>query len=280
MNCDYIGEFDFDDELLKHFEEEEKKYEHAVTDEDINQLELEEAEELRNEGFLPKNPEYNETMTSPMVEVENFPKTYVIEECIPACKVLWDKNIYTFMTSDFLDKGMCWIEIKEKNLSAKNRKIYDLMTGPDVLKFVKHPGAICFGVNKVGRAGQRRLTELAESFVMQDVPSGEAYKSIESFLIDNCGCYDEIPNPIYKYMAPLDEVKIDLSELKEYVKEYDKWTKSKESQRTIKSLNTKKLQKNLQDYLNQYKFILEDKKIYFGLYHYNKHLNYINECKS
>ena len=280
MNCDYIGEFEYDDEALKHIEEEEKKYSEATTDEEIEKVELEEAEKLRNDGFLPKNPEYYGTMTSPMVEVENFPKEYVIEECIPACKVLWSKNIYTFMTSDFYDKGVCWIEIKEKDLSAKNRKIYDSMTGPDVYKFVKHPGAICFGVTKVGRAGQRRLTELAENFVMQDVPQGEAYKPIEEFLIDNCGCYDEIPNPIYKYMAPLDEVKIDLEKLREYVKEYDRWTKSKESQRTIKTLNTKKLAKNLQDYLRQYNFILEDKKIYFGTYHYNKHLNYLEQYKS
>lgn len=273
MDCEYIGEFDYDTETLKSINEKTKKYENASSEEEIAEIQLDEAEQLREDGFLPQNEDYYGTMTSPMVEVENAPKVYVIEECIPACQILWGKNIYTFMTSDYNDKGMCWIEIKNENLSPANKRIYEQMEGQDVIKFEKHKGAVCFGVNKVGRAGQRRLKELAEKFVMQDVPRGEAYKQIDDFLIDNCNCYDEIPNPIYKYMEPLDKVNIE--ELNEYVKEYDKWLKSKESKKTIKTLNTRKLDKELSEYLKKYDFILEDKKVFLGGYHYKKHLNYI-----
>ena len=48
----------------------------------------------KQEGFLPLNDEYSETMASPMEEVESNPRKFIIEECIPACKELWRKNIY------------------------------------------------------------------------------------------------------------------------------------------------------------------------------------------
>ena len=219
-------------------------------------------------------------MNSPMVEVENNPKTRIIEECIIECQILWSKNIYTYMTSDYFDNGITWIEIKIKNLSSENRKIYDELSGKDVIKFKKHENAVCFGVNKVGRAGQRMLAELADKFVMQDVPNGEAYKYIEDFLIDNCYCFDEIENPDYKYMAPLNQIDIELEKLSDYIKEYDEWVKSKYSKKTIKVLNTEKINKNIQEYIEDFGYILDDKKVYFGTYHYNKHLNYLNSLKS
>ena len=272
-------EFKFDEKMLNNLKRIQDRFENA-TSEEVEQLELEEKEKLRKAGFLPRNEEYYESMNSPMVEVENNPKARIIEECIPACQILWRKNIYTYMTSDYFDNGISWIEIKIRNLSSENRKIYEELDGKDVVKFKKHDFAVCFGVNKVGRAAQRRLAELAENFVMQDVPNGEAYKYLEDFLIENCSCFDEVDNPDYKYMAPLNQANVELEKLGDYIKEYDEWLKSKHSIKTMKVLNTNKINKSIPKYIEDFGYILDNKKVYFGTYHFNKHLNYLNSIKS
>lgn len=48
--------------------------------------------EILSKGFLPINDEFNETMNSSMEVVEKNPRTFIIEECIPACKELWKKT--------------------------------------------------------------------------------------------------------------------------------------------------------------------------------------------
>ena len=65
-------------------------------------------EEILSKGFLPINDELDETMSSSMEDVEKNPRRFIIEECIPACEELWNKNIYTFMVSDHLNEGQCW----------------------------------------------------------------------------------------------------------------------------------------------------------------------------
>lgn len=66
---------------------------HDPTPEEIEQRKKEWAIELERKGFLPENEGYSETMSSPQEAVENNPKRFIIEECIPACQELWKKNI-------------------------------------------------------------------------------------------------------------------------------------------------------------------------------------------
>ena len=192
------------------------------------------AKEIENKGFLPINSEYNEVPHDQQENVENNPKQYIIEECIPACQELWSKNIYTFMVSDHLNEGQCWIELFDDALSDENMEIYDNLFGEDMIKFNYHRGCICFGVSCVGIEGQQKLLQLAKQFNMQDVPKKLAYIDEEDFLRDYCDCYIEYENPNYKYMAPFWEVNLSREESAEYIKAYQKWESSDESKSTLK----------------------------------------------
>ncbi len=233
--------------------------------------------ELEKKGFLPVNDEYNETMTSPQEIVEKNPKRFILEECIPACKELWSKNIYTFMVSDHLNEGVCWIEIIGDCLSEENKKIFMNLKGEDVTKFSYHKGSVNFGVTKIGKEGQLRLLELAKEFVMQDVPKDLAYITIDEFLMKYCNCYDEVDNPNYREMKSPWESGLTLDELPEYMEKYDKWQDSTDSQETLKIFNPNKREKELEELVKEHNMILEDERVYLSPFHYEKHLNYVRQ---
>ena len=120
------------------------------TPEEIEEEKRKYSEELAQKGFLPINDELEETSHSAQEEVEQQPKKYIIEECIPACQELWSKNIYTFMVSDHLNENVSWIEVIFESLSEENKKILQELSGDDVIKFSYHKGCANFGVKKVG----------------------------------------------------------------------------------------------------------------------------------
>ena len=209
-----------------------------LSPEEIERNRQERAKELERKGFLPENPELNETMTSPQEIVEKTPRRFIIEECIPACLELWPKNIYTFMVSDHLNEGQCWIEIILDSLSEENKNILKNFTGDDVILSSYHSGCVSFGVTYVGDLGKQKLLELAEQFKMQDVPKGQAWITEEEFLMNYCGCYEEYDNPSYRLMLPQLEVDLEIDELLEYVEKYDQWKLSEESHQKIKKFIT------------------------------------------
>jgi hypothetical protein len=246
------------------------------TPEEIEEEKKKRAQELAEKGFLPENEGYHETMSSPQEYVEANPRQFIIEECIPACEELWKKNIYTFMVSDHLNEGECWIEIVYDSLSDENKKIYDKLSGEDVIKFSYHKGTINIGVNKVGLEGQQRLLELAQQFQMQDVPEYQAYITPQDFLINYCDCYDEIPNPEYVEMTAPWDMNLSLEEIAEYLKEYDEWKDSPQSKETIKVFNPDKQTKPLEELVLEHNMILEGERVYLSQFHYDKHQNYID----
>ena len=260
-----------------------------ITEEELEQLgfrELnEEEQEARKEeiikkGFLPENEEFEEERTCPQEIVEQNPRKYIIEECIPACLELWSKNIYTFMVSDHLNEGECWVEIIKDNLSEENQKVYDQLTGEDILKFSYHMGCVNFGVSCVGREGQEKLLELAEQFKMQDVPENSAYVSIPDFLIQYCKCYDEVPNPEYVEMKEPFEMGLPLEEIPLYAKEYYSWLQSTRSKKTLKQINFNKMTKPLDELVKDHGMIMEDDRVYLSPFHYAKHLKYQDTISS
>ena len=190
---------------------------HEPTPEEIEEKRINRAKELESKGFLPENAELNETMSSPQELVETNPRRFIIEECIPACQELWSKNIYTFMVSDHLNEGQCWIEIIVDGLSDENKEVFMNLSGDDVIKFSYHRGTINFGVKLVGKEGQSRLLELAQQFQMQDVPINQSYISMQDFLLEYCGCYDEIPNPNYIEMKPAWEMELSVEQIADYM---------------------------------------------------------------
>lgn len=246
------------------------------TQEEIEKRKLERAKELERKGFLPENDGYSETMTSPQEMVEANPRRYIIEECIPACIELWNKNIYTFMVSDHLNEGVCWIEVVADSFSDENKEIYAQLEGDDVVKFSYHSGTLNFGVECVGKVGQEKLLELAKQFKMQDVPYNQAYVSVQDFLMNYCDCYDEVPNPNYREMKEPWCMELSLNEKIEYFKKYDAWENSIESKKTLKQFNANKITKQIEELVAEHNMILEDDRVYLSEFHYKKHQNYLN----
>lgn len=238
-------------------------------------------EELLKKGFLPRNEEFDEVSNVSQEIVENNPRRFIIEECIPACQELWSKNIYTFMVSDHLNEGQCWIEVFMDSLSDENKDIYINFTGEDILKFSYHYGTINFGVKYVGTLGQQKLLELAKQFKMQDVPSKLAYLSKENFLINYCKCYDEVPNPNYFEMKdPLFESDLSIEKKFDYLKKYIKWENSVASHKTILKLNLSKMTKPLEELVKDNGMILDGDRIYLSPFHYKKHQRYLRTLKN
>jgi len=249
---------------------------HEPTPEEIEQRKKERAIELEKKGFLPENEGYNETMSSPQEEVEKNPTQYIIQECLPACQELWKKNIYTFMVSDHLNEGICWIEIIAESLSEENKDIYLGLSDDEAIKFSYHKGTINFGVPCVGKEGQKRLLELAQKFQMQDVPKNQAYITTQDFLMDYCNCYEEYPNPNYKPMLAPWEAGIGLKEMADYMKRYEQWQESAESQQSLRKFAPEKATKSITELADERGMIFEDNRVYLSPFHYHKHKNYVD----
>ena len=246
-----------------------------LTPEEIERKKQEKAKELENKGFLPENAELNETMTSPQEAVEANPRRFIIEECIPACQELWSKNIYTFMVSDHLNEGQCWIEIIADSLSEENKDVLMQLSGDDVIKFSYHAGCVNFGVKCVGTKGQQELLELAKQFKMQDVPKNQAWIDEEDFLMNYCNCFDEYDNPNYKSMPAPWEANIELDQMAEYMKKYEQWESSDESKEKLRRYNPNKATKSTLEYADDRGMIFEDGRVYLNQFHYIKHRMYL-----
>lgn len=249
---------------------------HEPTPEEKEKIKKERAIELEKKGFLPENEGYSETMTSPQEEVEKNPTQFIIQECLPACQELWRKNIYTFMVSDHLNEGICWIEIVADSLSEENKDIYLEMTDDEAVKFSYHSGTINFGVRSVGKEGQEKLLELAKKFQMQDVPKEQAYITPQDFLMKYCNCYNEYPNPDYKPMLPPWEIDIKLEEMADYMKKYDQWQNSIESKQFLRKFAPEKATKPIEELVTEQGMILDETRVYLSPFHYQKHKNYVD----
>lgn len=111
---------------------------------------------------------------------------------------------------------------------------------------------------------------------MQDVPQNQAYVSLQDFLMRYCGCYEEYPNSNYKPMVAPWEAGIQLDEMTNYMKKYDQWQRSEESQSTFRKFASEKVTKPIEELIKEYAMIFEDDRVYLSVFHYNKHLNYVN----
>lgn len=268
-----MGNNEFNEDVQ--IEELLAQFDRIKTPEEIEQEKEEYKKEILSKGFLPVNDELNETMNSSMEEVEKNPRIFIIEECIPACKELWKNNIYTFMVSDHINEGVCWIEVIWDNLSDENKEIFIQLEGEDIIKFQYHRGSVNFGVKYVGVQGQVKLLELAQKFQMQDVPYGEAYITLPEYLI-RCGCYDEIENPNYVPMTEPWNMDLPRDQLSDYLVKYDEWKYSDKSQKTHRVFNQAKMTKPLEEYFDGTGVVYDSNRVYLSDYHYKKHMNYVN----
>lgn len=226
-----------------------------------------------NRNMLEKDSKYSPVMTASLEWVEQEPERFIIKECLDACKILWSKNIYTYMVSDELNESS-WIEINENALSEENKDIYINLDCEDIIKFSYHKGCINFGVKHHGLEAKQKLVILANQFKMQDVVNGLAYISEEQFLEKYCGCSKEIENIEYEYM----EYPTDITNYEEYDK-YCEWEDSIRSEKFISVYDASKVLKTINEYAEEHNMIVEDGRVYLSEFHYNKHLNYVNSLE-
>lgn len=211
---------------------------------------------------LADNKQYEGASRVDQQSVEAEPRRWIIEECIPACKILWDKNIYTFMCSDGLDRN-AWIELELENLSAENKGILEQIK-KEYECYQYHSGCINIAVSGKGAKASQELIKIANRFVMQDVPAKYATISRDNLLI-KCGCYKEIPNPKY----------VSLEKQLENMT-FEDWGKPIEPE-TLYVLDESKINKPVEEYIEDAGAILDMETgiIYRNKFHFDKHIKYL-----
>jgi|AntAceMinimDraft_14_1070370.scaffolds.fasta_scaffold05504_12 hypothetical protein len=107
------------------------------------------------------------------------PDEYIIPECQPACKSLWDKNIETFMVSNN-DNNHLYILILD--LSDENTKLFKEIAQTDTRYFWDNSKET-YGIGTKDRNDEsiEELNSLVELFKMQDVRKGR-YQTQEEYL--------------------------------------------------------------------------------------------------
>lgn len=211
---------------------------------------------------LANNKQYEGASRVSQEDVEAEPRRWIIEECVPACQILWDKNIYTFMCSDGLDID-AWIELELECLSPENKGILEqIKCEYDCYQY--HEGCINIPVKGKGKSAQEELINIANRFVMQDVPSKYSTCSMESVYIKN-GCYKVIDNPDY---VPIEEQLANMT--------FENW-KLDIQEPTMTVFDSSKITRSDEEYIEAIGAIKDTDTgvIYRSQFHYNKHLKYL-----
>lgn len=232
------------------------------------------------------NSEYigDGVMSVSQEEVETHPERYILPECIPACKALWDKNIYTFMTSNHGDIYSRWVQFAQDDLSPENHALFEKLAAKQPanyhLKDNYRSNVFTVVVEGTGEPAGDELLSLVADFQMQDVPEGVAYLSLEDFLILYDNCYDEVPNPNYRPMQhpALLQEKVNAAEYLKLDKEYEEWLNSEESHETIRKFNPQKQTTPTAELVARENMILDGNRVYLSDFHYQKHLAYANSA--
>ena len=249
---------------------------------DIEQILRENQEKNRREmeerrkrfGFLPLSEEYAPVMAANMEDVEANPKKFIMTECLDACSILWSKNVYTFMVSDW-NNDEAWIEVFMDGLSEENKNYILSLSDKGIHLFEYHPGTVCIGVGCFGEQARQLLIEIANGFQMQDVYQGYGYLDVETAL-SRVGCTKTEKNPDYIFMElPGDDASTD-----EYLAYYEWVGNGGENQEFIQVFDQSKVKEPLDMNFEGTDFIYvpEEDRVYLSKYHYDKHLKYLQYC--
>ncbi|MBD9115436.1 hypothetical protein EGP95_06655 [bacterium] len=229
----------------------------------------------KREKYMQQSNKFSEVSQTSMEEVENNPEKFIMTECIPACKELWSKNIYTFMVSNYIGENGIWIEIYDE-ISDENLKYLKSLKSKNISVSIYHDGCYKIEVNHIGKNASDLLLEVCKGFKMQDVPKNIAYFSEEEFLI-KCGCYNELLNPNYVEMKEFYEMEFDtFEEQKNYMSKYREWELSENSKKIVKTFNPNKKEKTTEEYVIERDMIYEDGRVYLSKFDYEKHLKYVH----
>lgn len=157
-------------------------------------------------------------------DVINNQEEYIIPEILPACKLLWDKGIETYMCGNYEDTDGRWIELA--NVQEPNRIILDKLIKKDNRYAFGHHYVlrVPFGVNEV-----QELCELTKPLVSQDtIRFSTLEEYLDSFkrtggklIIENDGTIKRDYNPLFEN-ATLEDALNTRNERHLYIKEEDR----------------------------------------------------------
>ena len=122
---------------------------------------------------INESTRFNYTATD-LVQVINNPEEFIIPEILPACKLLWEKGIETYMCGNYEDTDGRWIMLA--NVQEENQKIIEeLMLNDSRYSFNHHYVLrVPFSKNEI-----QELCDLVEPLVHQDTIR---YKTSTEFL--------------------------------------------------------------------------------------------------
>lgn len=143
----------------------------------------------------------------PYVELEyvmDNPNEYIIPQCLPACRALWNRNIETFMVSNNDDSDLY---VLMQNLSDENKTLMDRLSQADKRFFFdEYRGTYGIGVRGNDDKAMHELAALVDALQIQDTLR---FQTTEQFLesykltggkveIDEYGHIVRLPNPELK----------------------------------------------------------------------------------
>lgn len=192
---------------------------------------------------------------------------YIIPECQQACRLLWDKNIFTSLCTNY-DNDYTAIAFAE--LSVQNQTIFYELSQSDS-RFTRWRGCSAISVEAVGPDVAPILNGLTEPFRMQDVMSSGFY-TIQEFLVER-GCYNIIDNPAYvRYDTPKDPE--DLQSMIKHMEDYNDNTPY------VYVFDETKVSKPIEEYLKEVGlidfYIPFEGKIYKNEFYFNAHKKYLS----
>lgn len=115
----------------------------------------------------------------PLEFVVEQPEEYIIPECLPTCKDLWNKNISTVQCSNYNDK-ILYIQLSL--LSDENETILKELTDHNIAGYYIKNDIHGERSVLIKAKTPEELHKLAQAFVVQDVQEGEGFMSIEDYL--------------------------------------------------------------------------------------------------
>lgn len=255
-----------DAELLKALE---------ITDEDLKDLsERIHQQEQNLTGREKADTKYNHSNVY-IIDVINNIDEYIIPELQEACKLLWYKNIFTFMCSNREDGGSAYIILG--SLSDENTEIFKQIMKKYPENFTidewRH-NYFRLQIPDVTKMSEKEISSafvrLASNLVLQDIQN-VYYINSEDYLI-KCGCYDEVPNPDYVEVTEPMPTTASLEVL-------DEWFAKINCPKTIKVFDKNKMTKSFREYVSENgdenRTDFELKRVYEHPYFLKKHLEYV-----
>jgi len=216
---------------------------------------------------------------------------FIEKGALPLCEKLWDLNIFTLESEGYHDRSYVVLD----TLSPENLRIFERLKNKNPENYVVGNGP--YHYPKFGEDGKfvfydgiEMPTALADAFQMQDITRG--FRTVQEFLLKDCDCYKQIPNPNYKEPPPMPNIE-DYPTEQEYEKAFLEHCKmsgfgNPNRHPTIEVFDETKVEKPIEEYLKEHNIDLslwnkEEKRIYhshFYLDRHNKYLEHVHKQKA